>query len=248
MHQVCSGCGADLATRPFAFLLGKGKYVQRAGIALLVAGVVTGVVSIRLDVERQADQVAAFFMPTPTPTLTATGTPTHTRTPTPTPTVTATATPLPTSTATPTDTPVPTATRAVVLTRTPTPTSTPSATPTPRFRTPELIGPPNGEIFIGRNQYVILSWESAGPLADNEWYAIRLSWSENGSFSLRGGDNVKGTAWQVPADLFYHKADQETGRAYQWYVYVERVTQSEDGQRVGEAISPPSDTRTFYWQ
>jgi hypothetical protein len=248
IHQVCSACGADLATRPFAFLLGKGKYVRRASIALLVAGVVTGVVTIRLDVERQADQVAAFFMPTPTPTHTATGTPTATYTHTPMPTVTPTATPSPTSTATSTDTPVPTATRTVVLSRTATPTRTPRATPTPRFRTPTLIGPPNGEIFIGENQYVVLRWESAGVLGADEWYAVRLSWSENGALAQRGGNNVKETAWQVPADLFYHKADQDTGRAYRWNVYVERVTQSEEGQRVGEPLSSVSDTRTFYWQ
>jgi hypothetical protein len=111
-----------------------------------------------------------------------------------------------------------------------------------------LIGPPDGEIFVGREQYVVLSWEPVGLLADNEWYAVRLSWSENGTLGQRGGNNLKQTSWQIPADFYWGKADQETGRAYEWYVYVERVTETEDGQRVGEPVSPSSKTRVLYWQ
>jgi hypothetical protein len=111
-----------------------------------------------------------------------------------------------------------------------------------------LIGPADGKIFAGQEQFVLLSWEPAGKLAEDEWYAVRLSWSENGSFSQRGGNNLKGTSWRIPADFYYGKADHETGRAYQWYVYVEQVTEMEDGQRVGEPVSPFSDTRVLYWQ
>ena len=94
----------------------------------------------------------------------------------------------------------------------------------------------------------MLSWEPAGKLAEDEWYAVRLSWSENGSFSQRGGNNLKGTSWRIPADFYYGKADHATGRAYEWYVYVEQVTEAEDGQRVGEPVSPFSETRVLYWQ
>ncbi len=87
-----------------------------------------------------------------------------------------------------------------------------------------------------------------GQLAEDEWYAVRLSWAENGTFSQRGGNNLKETSWQIPADFYWGKADQESGRAYEWYVYVERVTETEDGQRVGESVSSSSETRVLYWQ
>jgi hypothetical protein len=101
---------------------------------------------------------------------------------------------------------------------------------------------------VGRDQFIILRWESAGRLQDNEWYAVRLSWAENGVFAQRGGNNVKETSWEIPSDFYWGKADQKTGRAYEWYVYVERVTEGENGERVGEPVSPPSETRVLFWQ
>ncbi|MEJ2560327.1 MAG: hypothetical protein P8186_29745, partial [Anaerolineae bacterium] len=179
-------------------------------------------------------------MPTPTPTATATGTPTATPTPTGTPTRTPTLTPLPTPTATPTATSTESASPTQALPATTTPTLTVTPTPTPRFPAPVLRSPLDGEVLVGRGQFVVLRWESVGPLAEDEWYAVRLSWSENGTIAQRGGNNLKETSWQIPADFYWGKADQETGRAYEWYVYIERVTETEDGQKVGEPVSPPS--------
>ena len=95
---------------------------------------------------------------------------------------------------------------------------------------------------------VILSWEPAGQLAADEWYAVRLSWRENGVFSERSGNNVKETSWQLPANLLWGKADHETGRQYEWYVFVEKVSQTDTGEKKGESQSPPSEKRTFLWQ
>lgn len=256
IYHVCPTCGADLKPAPFP-LWPPGRYFQFAGSALLVVGIILGVLRIRPGVERSANQVITFFMPTPTPTVTPTSTPTVTRTPTRTTTATATPTPSPTWTvtptpvATPTETLSPTAPAAeptrAAATATPTPTP-PPPTPGLPFEAPALSGPPDGEIFIGRDQFVILHWESVGQLADNEWYAVRLSWSENGTFGQRGGNNLKETAWQIPASFYWGRADQATGRAYEWYVYIERVTQDESGQRVGQPASPPSEKRVLYWQ
>lgn len=254
IHRTCASCGADLKPSTFAFLLPLWPYLKWTAAVLVIVAASAVLFRIRADLESGAEQVVTFFMPTPTatvtPTATATATPTATSTPTVTPTPTATDTPMPTptSTATPTPTPVIALPATATPTATTTPTATPTASPTPRFKAPVLLGPPDGQIFIGRNQMVVLAWQSAGPLRDDEWYAVRLSWSENGVFAQRGGDNVKDTAWRVPADAFHLKADQETGRAYEWYVYVERVTEGADGQRVGESLSPPSEKRTFYWQ
>lgn len=249
-YEVCPFCGADLEPAPFP-LWPPRRYFGFAKTALgavLVAAIVFGLVRVRPGVERGVSQVAAFFMPTPTATPTATGTPTLTPTSTGTPTMTPTSTPTPSPTFTPTVTPTETSPPAQILPATVTPTSTSTPTPTPRFRVPVLIGPPDGEIFAGPDQFVILSWKPAGQLAEDEWYAVRLSWAENGTFSQRGGDNLKETSWRIPAGFYWGKADQESGRAYEWYVYVERVTETEDGQRVGEPVSPSSETRVFYWQ
>ncbi len=247
-YQVCPSCGADLEPALFGFMA-PARYFKIAGGVLLGAAIVIGLMRIRPHVVQGADQVAAFFMPTPT------ATPTVTRAPTPTPTQTATPTntATPTSTATSTDTPTSTPTvAAATSTRrfTPTPTATPTVTPTPTppFPAPTLAGPDDGAIFVGSQQFVVLQWQPAGPLAADEWYAVRLSWSENGVFAQRGGNNLKETTWQIPADFFWGKADQETGRAYKWYVFVERVTETADGKKVGEPLSPPSETRTLYWQ
>jgi hypothetical protein len=249
-HQVCPACGNDLKAAPFPLWPPKryARFLRIAVAAILIAGIISGLVRIGPGVERGANQVAAFFLPTPTPTATATGTSTATPTTTSTPTTTPTFTPVPTSTATPTATPTETPSPTLALPATATPSPTPTPTPTPRFRAPVLTGPDDGAIFRGRDQFVVLSWRPAGKLAEDEWYAVRLSWSENDVVSQRGGNNLKDTTWQIPADFYYGKADQETGRAYEWYVYVEKVTETKDGQRVGEPVSPFSETRVLYWQ
>jgi hypothetical protein len=162
---------------------------------------------------------------------------TPTSTPVPSPTVT--------PTPTPTETPAPT-TQALPATVTPTPTPTP--TPAPRFLAPVLTGPPDGAIFSGQDQFVVLSWEPAGELAEDEWYAVRISWAENGTLSQRGGNNLKEASWQIPADFYWQKADHESGRAYEWYVYVERVSEADDGEKVGEPVSSFSEPRVLYWR
>lgn len=249
-YQVCPSCGADLEPAPFPLWPPKryARFITAFVGAVLVVGVAFGLMRIGPGVERGANQVVAFFMPTPTPTVTATGTPTRTPTPTSTPTATPTSTSTPTPTTSPTATPTETPAPTLALPATVTPTPTPTLTPTPRFRAPILVGPPDQQIFFGRDPFVVLSWEPAGQLAAEEWYAVRLSWSEKGTFSQRGGNNLKETSWRVPADFYYGKADQETGRAYEWYVYVERVTETQDGQRVGEPASRFSESRVFYWQ
>jgi RNA polymerase subunit RPABC4/transcription elongation factor Spt4 len=249
-YNVCPTCGADLEPAPFPLWPPRRyiAFVKIVGGAFLVAGIVFGAMLVRPGLERGTNQVITFFMPTSTPTATATGTSTATPTPSSTPTTTPTSTPLPTSTATPTATPTVSISPTLALPATATPTPTPTPTPAPRFLAPVLVSPPDGEIFVGREQSVVLIWESVGLLAEDEWYAVRLSWSENGAFSQRGGNNLKETSWQIPADFYWGKADHETGRAYEWYVYVEQVTETEDGRRVGEPVSPPSETRVLYWQ
>lgn len=240
--RTCPECGANLEAKPLPLLqIGIGAFIS--------LGLVWAVMQIGPALSRGTEQVAlmvnpptatATFTPTPTATFTATPTPTDTATATATPTGTRPPTATPTSTATPTETPKIVSTAAE---STSTPTVTPS--PTPRFKKPVLMGPENGKIF-GRGEELVLRWQDMGVLADNETYAVRLTWLQDGQLSF-GGTNVKEPFWMVPRDLYWGLADQFTGRKYEWYVFVEAIV-NENGQQIAKPVSEVSDRGNFMWQ
>ncbi|MEM7030353.1 MAG: hypothetical protein AAF629_12355 [Chloroflexota bacterium] len=241
--QVCPTCAADLEASPFP--------LYRLGLILAAIAVIyviyLGVQQANGVLLQASQQVAgAINPPTETPTATNTHTPTlvPTDTPTNTPTVTPTHTPSPTPTETNTPTPEPTATPAPA-------TSTPSvATPTPvptvRFDELLIIGPDDGTRFE-RDRPVILEWEPVGPLDDDEWYAVRLNWAEGAGQGF-GGIDTRDTFWQVPIDQYYGRANADTGRAYQWRVFVEKAVLDEEGNQVAITISPTGEAKTFFWE
>lgn len=202
---------------------------------------------------RRGFEQAALLLEPPSPTPTNTVTPTATATATP----TGTATPAPTDTATPSPTIRPTATLTPTATATLTPTATvgavvptdtptATATPTPRFAQITLHSPADESLF-GREEELLLSWSSAGQLGPEEWYAVRLVWTQEGQPAF-GGTNTKDTFWIVPPEQYWGLADQNTGRRYEWYVFIERVSRDESGQPVSEPLSPNSERRAFLWQ
>jgi len=195
---------------------------------------------------------------TPTPSLTSTSLPTPTEalattpeaTPTPTsipPAATDTATPTtaatdtPTPTLTPTETPMPTPTPITIIVA-----ATPAPLPIPvPFPAPRLTGPENEHKFLeGEAATIILQWEPVGPLAENEWYQVILSFFKLGEIQY-AGPRIKETAWQVP-EYFYGQADQPE-RAYYWNVTVIQVNKAPDGKETSIERSPPSETWAFYW-
>nr|MBC7243990.1 zinc ribbon domain-containing protein [Chloroflexota bacterium] len=184
-----------------------------------------GLLPRRVQAPSLAFLVTATFTasPSPTRTLTATATPTPSRT----------STPLP-----PTDTPTmppPTATRKPAPTR----------TPTLPFTALRLIGPENQVEFRGGDAQIQLSWDSVGTLAEDQWYAVNLRFM-SGGVAQYSGTWTKETNWVVPSEL-YTKAGQSE-RAFQWNVTVMKQTGiTEDGNREGIALSPPSETRIFFW-
>ncbi len=86
-----------------------------------------------------------------------------------------------------------------------------------------------------------------GPLAPNEWYAVRMNWLQDGQKTY-GGTNVKDNFWVVPPDMFWGLADQFTGRKYEWVVYIEEISTDEEGNKIGKPVSEVSDPSTFMWQ
>jgi hypothetical protein len=204
---------------------------------------------------------------TPTETQTPTQTvPPATLTLSPTPTATVTSTPTATTIATTTATPAPTSTQVpiptpavIVVTATPTPeppaTDTPVPTDTPeggvppeptvtetpgfKYPAPVLIWPEDGSTVPGVIN--ILQWELVGPLDDDEWYAVRLVYREQGEL-VYAGDRVKIPEWRVP-DRLYYRADGPD-LEYSWYVFVER--DNSDGSTT--QLSPDSETFVFRWE
>ncbi|MGQ9501199.1 MAG: hypothetical protein ACUVSF_07970 [Anaerolineae bacterium] len=196
----------------------------------------------------------------------ATSTPTPTETPSPVPT----ATPVPTDTPTPTLVPTETPTPIIEQPPTPTPiiivvtaTPTPEPPPTPRrvptntpvpaeaaeaaelpeaaykYPAPKLLEPENGGKIGGSLAY--LKWEPVGPLAEDEWYAVRLIYLQQGQ-PVYQGDDIKETTWRVP-ERFYYQADGPA-LLYRWYVYVER--KNPDG--TATQLSPNSEEFVFRWE
>jgi hypothetical protein len=87
----------------------------------------------------------------------------------------------------------------------------------------------------------VLQWESVGPLDDDEWYAVRLVFREQGEL-VYAGDRVKIPEWRVP-DRLYYRADGPL-LEYSWYVFVER--DNPDG--LATQLSPESETFVFRWE
>jgi type VI secretion system secreted protein VgrG len=219
--------------------------LRQGGLAALVAGVAP---------------TATESPETATPTATVTSNPTATPTAEPSPTPSPTAQPEPTEAPTPAEAgPTPTPIIIVVTatptpeppaTDTPVPTDTPvrdeepsepTSTPTPTFKypAPTLLAPEDNSIVPGI--YAVLKWESVGPLADDEWYSIRLVYLQQGEPVYQGG-RVKETEWPVPERFFY----QADGPAleYRWYIFMDRV--NPDGSVT--QISPESETYVFRWE
>jgi hypothetical protein len=237
---VCPYCGARLQRswqRPLQILL---------TLALLVGPAYLGITYLpryKAQLEQawaeaqvlrgriQPPEGAFLVTPTFTATPTATATPTSTVTPTP----TFTPTPVP-----PTETQLPptmTPTRQVTL--------VPTRTPTPRFVAPRLASPEDGLGIRGGGAQIMLRWEPAGSLGDDEWYAVSLRFTAGGVVQY-SGTWTKETSWVVPKEL-YMKAGQSE-RAFQWDVTVMKQTGTKaDGGREGVAVSAPSETRAFFW-
>lgn len=101
--------------------------------------------------------------------------------------------------------------------------------------------------MYSRDEELTLRWQDMGPLAENEWYAVRLNWMEGGQVAY-GGTNVKQNFWIVPPEQYWGLADEFTGRAYEWVVFIEEITVNENGQQVARPVSEVSDRASFLWQ
>ena len=211
-----------------------------------------------------AGDLLAEASPTPTETELPTPPPPS---PTPPPTATPTLAPSPTATPVPTPTPVPPAPTVgptptpvvIVVTATPSPTSPATATrgpaatrpaggqPTPtvtataafKYPAPVLSWPEDSGLIP--TKIALLKWVSVGPLAEDEWYAVRLVFQRQGK-TVFEGDTLRTPEWWLPERLYY-MADGPA-LEYHWFVFVER--HNADGSTT--QVSPESKAFTFRWQ
>ncbi len=189
--------------------------------------------------------------PVASPPATATPTVRPTQPPTPAPTATAPVVVAPTDTPQPADTP--TATTAPTDTPTPPPptstwTPAPTATPQPPTPTPTralhpaptLLAPPN-EMHFEPQEAIVLRWTDVGPLADDEWYVVRIPHERGEEVGV-----TRDTQWQVPAYVWLLRPP--SGRLY-WSVSVRvRVSEGIPGNAdLWPAAGAESAPRSFVW-
>jgi len=122
------------------------------------------------------------------------------------------------------------------------PTMDPNATPTPLspYSAPHLLSPPDGAIFVGDAEPIVLQWASVGVLRNNEWYELALFQP----LSNAPLDKIytRATAWRVPVDLLTTDID---AHKFRWRVQVVRETEGRDETLVYKEAGSQGSTWTF---
>ena len=139
---------------------------------------------------------------------------------------------------------IPVGTATPIPTSTPTPTLTP--TPGPARPAPALLAPPQDTAFEGADTVIIMNWASVGILGEDEWYTVRVRRTGQVAQFLPVVW-TKVTSWQLPAELYIEGLTEP--QHFHWQVNVMRHTGiDEDGDWIGEQISPAGEVRTFTWK
>jgi hypothetical protein len=108
-----------------------------------------------------------------------------------------------------------------------------------------LLSPDNGLEIRGGGTQIMLRWEPAGSLAEDEWYALSLRFQASG-ITQYSGTWTKETSWIVPKELYTKAGESE--RVFHWDVTVMKETGTKpEGGREGVTVSAPSETRSFFW-
>jgi hypothetical protein len=141
-------------------------------------------------------------------------------------------------------TPTPARPTAVPAAATPTPAA---ATPTPVIPTvaalaaPSLIAPMTGDGFTSGAQPV-LSWRPVSGFGPQDYYYVLVRYTMRDGQRGYADDRVTGTSFTVPVWVYDVAAPPD--RLATWSVQVRRMG---PGNQDIE-ISPPSESRTFYWR
>lgn len=144
---------------------------------------------------------------------------------------------------------------------TPLPTETPTATPTtgPPYAAPLLVYPEDEATFQGPDETITLQWASVGILAEDEWYAVHLSYlgtrSDGEASEVTAYTQI--TSWRVPAEWYPGEDAQE--HDFEWTVQVVRKSEPEKAPQIAairkkspdespQLLCPIGGVRKFAWR
>jgi hypothetical protein len=114
---------------------------------------------------------------------------------------------------------------------------------------PVLTAPENGASFNGWNAKVILQWSSAGWMANDEYFVIRIPYDSAGGVAEFWR---KESTFEVPPSFSSGKVGF-ADRHYNWSVQVMRCTalcdkiQDDNAKKQGVAVGDKSAEGMFYW-
>jgi tetratricopeptide (TPR) repeat protein len=112
-----------------------------------------------------------------------------------------------------------------------------------KYAAPVLLSPQNESVFQGQLTEIVLKWEPVGSLADDEYYDVTIMHYQADKPQYWGG-SVETTEWQVPPEAGYANAANDR---FFWWVTVRQKDTAPGAGQLDLAVSPASDTRTFYW-
>lgn len=123
------------------------------------------------------------------------------------------------------------------------PTLDPNATPTPvpPYSAPPLLSPPDGAVFVGEEEPIVLEWGAVGLLRGDEWYEASLF--QPPSSAPLEKTYTRATAWRVPPDLITSAGTGE----FHWEVRVVREARSQGGRQIYREADASGEARTFTW-
>jgi len=107
------------------------------------------------------------------------------------------------------------------------------------------LEPEDGSSFGAGSIFRIL-WQSYHVLGPDECFLLTVSYVQSQA-DVELAMCLQETQWWVDEAL-YLRADQETGRAYHWWVAVVRQEIDSEGNLTYVPLGPPSEEQTFYWR
>lgn len=224
MHRVVIRLLACWSTLALALLLATCTSATPQPVVMIVTVVVTATSGPTATPLVVTEVQTVVVTATPERSATPQSSPTQRRGETPSPTATATATPAVAETATPR--PAPTRTTRV-------------------YPAPTLIAPANTESFDAGGTPV-LRWQGVGTLAPDEYYEVTIERIWQNAPYYAGSDWTKESEYIVPKAIVLNTSDSDQ---YTWWVTIKRLTGTDaSGNKKGEALSLPSESRTFTWK
>jgi tetratricopeptide (TPR) repeat protein len=129
---------------------------------------------------------------------------------------------------------------------TPPPAAAPEPTATPsdyKYDALTLLSPQNEALFQGRFATIVLEWQPVDALADDEYYDVTVMHYVGAEPRYWGG-SLRETRWQVPPEAGLGEAANDR---FFWWVTLRQANTAPDPGQLDTALTPQSETRTFYW-